>query len=176
MRNMLFAKHSKQWYQKDRVLKKTPGVTRKMIEKYVNKAYDALPKYLQKTLEEDKKQNISAIVNLIVMEGRESLVKPYSALKQIGQHRAERTIQARTMFNRFRTETPDVYFKYNSYIYRRGFTSADYFYRNAVFSNSGAIVTARVDLPQNTTGRVSYDYLEITMAFSGDDYFEAKMN
>ena len=77
------------------------------------------------------------------------------------------------IYKRFRQEVPDVYSKYNSYVYRLGFSSAQYFKEKAELSQEGSIVNVKVKLPEKESGAV-YDYLYINFDFSGD-YIDAKM-
>lgn len=168
MRNTQFYKHRISWYRSNRIIKSISKTKRESIEKYVNKTFESLPKYIQNSLQEDKYQNIQAVVNNIIATGEAGVTKPYKALYQLGLRNSRRTKQAKTIFSRFRDEQPSVYAKYNSYMYRLGYSSADYFYKNAEYEGIGSVVTVTLDLPKNMNG-IFYELLTIKLNMTGSE-------
>lgn len=150
------------------------GRTRKEIEYIVNRSYEALSKRAKKYI--DNRAQISQhIVNMIIVDGDVGNINPYKAFMRYSKDQAgiKRTDFAKRLYRRFREEYPGLYSKYNSYVYRLGYSSADWFFQKAKWTNNGSMVTATVELPQKTTG-VVYQELELTVDASGD-YFVAEM-
>lgn len=150
--------------------------SRKQIEYIVNRSFEALPQRAKKFIE-NRQQISEVVVNLIMVAGKEGKVNPYEALKQYAEQRKVQKFPrlefAKMVFKRFREEYPSLYAKYNSYMYRLGYSSANYFYENSEWDNNGSIVTATLELPIKTTGIV-YNTLTITIDASGT-FFVAEM-
>lgn len=146
----------------------------KSIKYIIARSYDALPKDLKGYIE-DAEQIKANVYNLIMASGKSGEIEPYNALKQYAMDRKRRSGNntKEYIYKRFRQEVPDVYSKYNSYVYRLGFSSAKYFKEKAELSQDGSIVTVTVKLPEKTSG-TAYNYLYITYDFSSD-YIDAKM-
>lgn len=69
-----------------------------------------------------------------------------------------------TLYARFRTEAPQVYAKYNSYMYRNGYSASQWFLDNSHSSSvqRGSIVTTTVVLPTlGSNKRVTYTTLTV---------------
>lgn len=147
---------------------------RTSVEYIVSRTFEALPKYLKEALEKDKTQYIQSITNNIIVLGDENKIDPYKALISIGKFQSGRTSQAKNVFSRFRNETPEVYSKYNSYMYRLGFSASQYFYSKAEWNSRGSIITINLELPKKDTG-VYYEYLTITLDMSNNNDLEAEM-
>lgn len=65
-----------------------------------------------------------------------------------GQSRAQRLGTKKEIFEMFRKEKPSVYATYNSYMYRQGYSSANYFYNNGeVEYESGSWRSVYLELP-----------------------------
>ena len=79
-------------------------------------------------------------------------------------------------YKRFRNELPDVYAKYNSYMYRQGYSASKYFYDNAKREVDGSMVIVTLDLPRNAK-TINYNTLTIIVYYSGEkkDEIEATM-
>lgn len=75
----------------------------------------------------------------------------------------------REYFSEFRNKRPDVYAKYNSYIYRLGQSSANYFYDNAEIKTEGSNIMITLDLPNKKSG-VIYQTLTIIKDYSQDEF------
>lgn len=173
MKNTQFYRRKLSFYRSDRIIRAEKGRKRKSIEKYVSRTFEALPKYIKNVLIDDKEKYISSLVNQIMQSGESGEIRPYTALSQVGRMLSRRTTQAVSIFSRLRNEEPSLYAKYNSYMYRRGESGSQYFYKNAKFKAYGSLVEVTVELPKNLNGK-SYDYLTIKLDFSGED-FEAEM-
>lgn len=150
------------------------GRRKKSIEYIVQKSYEALPKNLKKYVE-DPEQAKSAVYNSIMTSGGAGEIDPYNALKQYATYRKKKSGDntKEYIYKRFREEKPDVYSKYNSYVYRLGFSSAQYFKDNVTLEQDGSIVTVTTPLPPKSRG-VTYSQLVISFDFSGD-YIDAEM-
>lgn len=178
MRNMRLSnlkKRSTNYFKNVGVI--TPkDFSRKQIEYIVNRSYEALPKRAKKYIE-SREQISEVVVNLIMTGGEDGKVDAYQALKQYAEQRKVQKFPrlefAKMVFKRFRQEYSSLYAKYNSYMYRQGYSSANYFYENAEWDSQGSIVTAILDLPPKSYG-VVYTTLTITIDASGT-FFIAEM-
>lgn len=151
------------------------GRTKKQIEYIVSRSFDALSKNLKQYIE-DRQQLISIVTNTIIASGEVGQVNPYKAIQTYARQRKRRAGggTAEFIFRRFREEYPGLYSKYNSYVYRLGYSSSQYFYDNVEISETGSVIEATLELPQKTSG-VVYNQLNITYDFSGQDFW-AEMN
>ena len=166
-------KKSLQYFRKIGIVR-GDGRRKKAIEYIVQKSYEALPKNIKKYIE-DAEQIKANLYDTIIASGKSGEVEPYNALKQYAMDRKKRSGDntKEYIYKRFRQEVPNVYSKYNSYVYRLGFSSAQYFKEKAELSQDGSIVKVKVKLPEKEYG-VVYDYLYINFDFSGD-YIDATM-
>ena len=166
-------KKSLQYFRKIGIVR-GDGRRKKSIEYIVQKSYEALPKNIKKYIE-DAEQVKDNLYNTIMASGKSGEVEPYNALKQYAMDRKKRSGDntKEYIYKRFRQEVSGVYSKYNSYVYRLGFSSAQYFKEKAELSQDGSIVNVKVKLPEKTSG-AAYDYLYVNFDFSGD-YIDAKM-
>ena len=146
----------------------------KSIKYIIERSYDALPKDLKGYIE-DAEQIKANVYNLIMASGKSGEIEPYNALRQYAMDRKRRSGNntKEYIYKRFRQELPDVYSKYNSYVYRLGFSSAQYFKEKAELSQEGSIITAITPLPNKSSG-VTYSQLVISFDFSGE-YMDAEM-
>lgn len=176
MKNTPLSELRKKSLQYFRKIGAVPGDRRheKSIKYIVQKSYEALPKNLKKYVE-DPEQIKSSVYNIIMASGGYGVLDPYKALKQYAMYRKKKSGDntKEYIYKRFREEKPDVYSKYNSYVYRLGFSSAQYFKDNAKLERDGSIVTVTTPLPPKSRG-VTYSQLVISFDFS-DDYIDAEM-
>lgn len=166
--------------RKDAYFKKigivTPkGRTKKQIEYIVSRSYESLSKKAKQYIE-DREQIIKVITNAIIAGGEVGQMNPYKAMQSYARQRERHAGggTARDIFRRFREEDPSLYSKYNSYMYRLGFSSANYFYENVSIDQEGSTIVATLELPNKTQG-VIYNELVITFDYSGQDFW-AEMN
>ena len=144
------------------------------IEYIVQKSYEALPKNLKKYVE-DPEQTKTSVYNQIMASGSDGEIEPYNAIKQYAMDRKKKSGDntKEYIYKRFREEKPDVYSKYNSYVYRLGFSSAQWFKDNVKLEQDRSIIIATTPLPPKSLG-VTYSQLVILFDFSGD-YIDAEM-
>lgn len=133
------------------------------LTKELNKIFNALPKYIKEPLEEDKNKYISTIARQM-MEIDKSF-QPYKIFKQISDFQSRRSPFASNIYSRFRIEAPQVYAVYNSYMYRRGYSAAQYFYKNAEYDSEGSVIDVTLDLPD---GKHSQLHIVINLSVSSD--------
>lgn len=166
-------KKSLQYFRKAGIVQ-GDGRRKKAIEYIVQKSYEALPKNLKKYVE-DPEQVKTSVYNSIMASGGAGEIEPYNALKQYATDRKKKSGDntKEYIYKRFREEKPDVYSKYNSYVYRLGFSSAQYFKDTAKLEQDGSIVMVTTPLPPKSRG-VTYSQLVISFDFSGD-YIDAEM-
>lgn len=166
-------KKSLQYFRKVGVVQ-GDGRRKKAIEYIVQKSYEALPKNLKKYVE-DPEQIKTSVYDSIMASGSAGEIEPYNAIKQYAMDRKKKSGDntKEYIYKRFREEKPDVYSKYNSYVYRLGFSSAQWFKDNAKLEQDGSIVMITTPLPPKSRG-VTYSQLVISFDFSGD-YIDAEM-
>ena len=175
MKNMQLSKLKQ---RKTNYFKKIGNVTfesRKLSDYLAKRTFEALPKRLKEFVKEEKQQLIKNISHLIGVSGDEG-INIYEAMTTYATKRYERTYTNRKqeIWDSFKTMESSVYYKYNSYIYRLGYSASKYWFENVEFTNiEGSLVTARLKLPSKASG-VVYDTLEIIHDFS-DFYTEAMM-
>lgn len=150
--------------------------SRKTIEYIVERSYEALPKKYKDFVDEPE-HTIKIITNIILMEGDNVKMNPYQALLSTATtHRRHAGQGTRDLvYKRFKDEATDVYNKYNTYVYRLGYSSRNWFYDNFELSqetDSRAVVT--IELPFKAKGLV-YEILSIYFDWSDVTYFEAEM-
>lgn len=140
------------------------------VREKVAREIEALPKYLKQAIEEDKDQLIKIISNQI-KEGydKDQITGKRYTPKQIirnyarGEARRQGIGTIREMYRLFRESyfTRGVYAKYNSYMYRKGYSASQYFYANAETDVDGSVVKVTVSLPEGgkyETLEIYYDY------------------
>ena len=140
---------------------------RSTIEYIVRKTYEALPKNLKEYLD-NPEQMISAVSNIIIQQGETAQVKPYEALKQAAEYMKKKSGDNTRQFvwNRFRLEEPTLYAKFNSYMYRQGYSARNYWFENVGIRTEKSWIETVCELPIRDTG-VQYTVLEINYDFSG---------
>lgn len=173
MRNMRLndLRKKKKAYFRSAKVSQTKGNS--YIETFVKMAYKSLPKYAKAILDEDKERYIKTLVN-IVKYGQEKAISPYKAFLSQARTLGRITVQARNIFARFRNEAPDVYAKYNSYMYRNGYSASQYFYANAKWNSTGSYIEIELELPKSAN-IISYNQLKIWLDASNAEYLEADM-
>lgn len=155
------------------------------LEQRVARMYNRLPKRL-KVLEtrEEKKQTIRAIAQqwklgyLKTKEGRQISIRRVLR-SSLERRQPRRTQTKRDLFRRFRIEDSSLFAKYNSYMFRHGYRSTDYYMQNATISYlKGSIVEASLTLPDDTEGlarirkqNVQYTKLTLTYDYSGELFY-----
>lgn len=167
---------SNKWFKNYGIITKEKRTSQRTIEYFVNRAYEALPKKYKGYLESEKERILNVAIHSIMLEGSESKWNVYEALKQRAQaiYKASGHQTAEFVYKCFREQRPDLYAKYNSYVYRLGFSSAKYFKSNFDYTSQGSRIYADVKLPAKFTG-VIYGGLFIEFDFSGKMIISAQM-
>lgn len=161
-------KKSKKYFRNLGVV--TRGRRKKTTIRYiVERIYETLPKEYRKANDADKSLLITSTVNRIWYdEGAQ--YNPYKAMydytRRNYKHGWGGTLDE--VYKRFRTEFPAQYSKYNTYVYRLGYSASKWFFDNAHASLSGSVLYVSVELPIKSSGIV-YNSLEIVWDRSGDD-------
>lgn len=139
------------------------------IDYIVERAYEALPKYLQGYIE-DPEQLKKVTANMIAYSGRDAKINPYEAIRQVAAYSRKKSGDNTRFFlwRRFMQEEPSLYAKYNSYMYRKGYSGSRWWLENATLTQRGSYIDAIAELPE--TGRVLYQALEMEFDFSGQDF------
>lgn len=147
--------------------------TRHTLRERIELAINKLPKYARNVIGNEK-----YLVNAIEQAYKKGLARDPRTGRKIGvrrllgeyirspiRHSSVTTL--RQIYSRFRNEEPSVYSVYNSYLYRRGLSSANYFYDNATYAVHGSVIEVSVTLP-----RGKYSLLQIEFDYSeGLDFF-----
>lgn len=172
MRNMRLSelrKKSNKYFRNIRLNNKS---SKRLVEYTIRRAYDSLPSYAKKLLETDKEKYIANAINTSLQSDKE--YSPYRALRSVAQSLSGKTSQALIVFRRFRELEPSIYAKYNSYMFRNGYSASQQFYGNSRWNSKGSRVYIITELPERSKG-VHYNYLLIEYDFSGPSYLKAKL-
>lgn len=125
----------------------------------VERAYRNLPKWARKIIDEQGKElAIDVMTHTIEWEkrnkqkgqkissARQKFMSIAEKQKSIQRHSLMGT--KRDLYKLFRELEPQVYSRYNSYMYRNGYSASKYFYDNAQITVKGKINIADLDLPR----------------------------
>ena len=139
----------------------------------VRRSLEALPKADKKFIE-DTKQLEKTLTNLGMVT--DEPIDVYKAVKSYSSQQQYKSgyPRKRELFQRFKNEYPELFSKYNSYMYRHGFSASNYYFEHAKLSWGPSEVTATVELP-SVTSVVKYGILELTEEYSGDNEFWAEL-
>lgn len=172
MKNMQLSKLKK---RSDRYFKKlgvvtSEGKSKATIEYIVKRSYEALPKRLKEFVDNPDKI-IKVATNTIIQAGRGGQFSPYKALVEMAKSKQRSSYYGTKMaiFREFRVQEPTLYAKYNSYMFRRGYSSTKYWFDNVGITIDGKIARTICELPsldlkpKKTAGRPRgfYSALEI---------------
>ena len=141
----------------------------KDVRKYVERRLDKLPAWRKKYIYETMEQKEYVLRNM-VWQVEDAIrtdknVNVYEAFMQQSSQgvRAHREGTLRAVFKSFKREKSTLYNKYNSYMYRAGYKSTEYFYNpdNSNIYDEGYFTTIQLELPFGK--RESYSFLNITI-------------
>lgn len=144
---------------------------RPLIER-ARAAIAALPKYARSVIDDPEFLALNITREIEQGNARDPITGRKMGVKRVLQEylksplRHSSSATLRGIFKRFREETPWTYSKYNSYVYRKGFSSANYFYENSSYKVSGSVIIVTTPLP-----RGNYSELEIEYDYSGEDFY-----
>lgn len=175
MKNMQLSKLRKRSLNYFKKIGKVKYESKKISDYIANKSYEALSKTLKSYIKEEKEQIIKLASALIATSGDEG-ADVYGAIKQRAKdvYKKIHSDQKIQLWEAFKARESSVYYKYNSYIYRLGYSASRYWYENVTFTNiDGPLVTTELVLPTKTSGTI-YNTLEIIYNYS-DGYIEAMM-
>lgn len=174
MRNMRLSelrKKSNKYFRNIRLNNKS---SKRLVEYAVNRAYELLPPRLKKVIEDDKDKYIANSINTALQD--EKGFSPYSAFRTVARALSGKTPQAMTVFRRFRQQKPHIYAKYNSYMFRNGYSASNQFYTQSTWAaKKKSVVNIVTELPDISKG-VHYDILIIEFDFSSDDVIFADLS
>lgn len=145
----------------------------KTLKHRVEEAYKKSAKWVKAIIGEDYKIAINQIIHSIKMgyninpQTKERLSPKRLFIAQAKSRARHLNIETKQfIFRNFRELEPAVYAKYNSYMYRNGYSASQYFYENVTLKKDKSMVTATLPLPKAKPGRFSYGELEITYDYS----------
>ena len=138
------------------------------IEKIIEKTAKFLPKKLQDYIDPSV---IRSLTNQIWVDSYKG-INSYEALKEYAKSRYRHSGMGtkEDLYRRFRTspETSSIYNKYNSYMFRNGYSARNYWFDKVQFKNDGSWVLTEAELPRLSKG-VHYDSLEINYNYSNHE-------
>lgn len=156
--------------QSNRVKKSKKKNKRRTLEERLWAAYESFPQWQKKFFTDIEasiarsKYAFEVGYNYNPKTGKKYTPKEmlFSQIERIIPHSLE--ITKREIYRKFREEESSLYAKYNSYVYRNGFSSAKWFLDNASVKVQGSIVSITVPLPKGK--RFSYDELVLEYDYS----------
>ena len=133
---------------------------RETIEKILKKTAKFLPKKLQDYVDNDI---IKFFTNIIYIDSYKKFDVYTGLMKQAKQkysHSWQGTKE--DLYRRFRTspETQPIYNKFNSYMFRNGYSARNWWFQNVQFTGESSWTLSTCELPRLSKG-VHYDTLEI---------------
>lgn len=136
------------------------------IEYLVRQSYEALPRGLKEYIE-DPQQAVESLTHMITGDYS---IDPYKALKEAAIYTKRKSGDNTRQFvwNRFRAEESALYNKFNSYMYRQGYSARNYWFDNMSYEIEGSWIKTYCELPERGKG-VQYNVLEIDYDFSGNE-------
>ena len=149
------------------------GRTENTIRYIVTKAYENLPKNLKDFSKGWKDSTIKYTTLSIMNSGEDGEIEPYKAMLKAISDTYSNSWEGtkRDIYKQFKDQYPSLYSKYNTYVYRLGYSSAKYFYDNVdIEKRTGSIYTLKVKLPfklQKNDRTIIYDELVIIYNYSG---------
>lgn len=153
----------------------SPKTSKRTAEYIARRSYEALPKYLKKDIDTfDKERWILTSAHSLQYSGKEGM-NIYAAVRRAAEDRYKRiySVQKQELWNQFRVLESSVYFHFNTYMYRLGYSASKYWYENVVITNKGgSVIKAVLELPSKP-GK-SYTALEMLYDYSGT-YLQAYM-
>lgn len=179
MKDLRYAslKKRKKTFYKNLGTIRTDNKSIKTLRLIAQKSYDALPARIKKYVPEEY-INYTANLSKYNMEGFDF----YKALYQsaASNPRYKWLGNRELVWGAFKSQRPDVYQRYLSYMRRRGIAGTQFWYDNVEFSGRGSVVDTSLDLNTNTgydTDRavVFYEELYICYNFSAGYIEEAYM-
>lgn len=139
------------------------------LEEKIKKELYRLPKWRRKYLFENEAQERYLIENMkysvIDAMNNQRKVDIYKAFFQQSSQgvRPKREGTLRDVFRAFRTQEPALYAKYNSYMYRNGYSASQYFYdlSHADIEDKDYTTVIVIDLPEGIKSKTSYSQLTL---------------
>ena len=162
-------------------------MSRRKIENKIWRVYNSLPKTYTYTNPEGKtfkifksvlpKEDVPIAVRQLTYMVMNDIkkVNPYNAFSEWakGLGRMSGLATKDFLWRRFKTDanTSAVYNKFNSYMYRNGYSASRYWFENVELKPMWkSIITASCELPSQTKG-VRYDTLEIEYDYSSKEIY-----
>lgn len=151
------------------------------LEQKIKKALYRLPKWRRKYVFETKEQEKLIIEKMLysVLEAQKqgTKVNIYKAFYQQSSYgvRPKREGTLRDIFKALREQDSMLYNKYNSYMYRAGYSAANYFYNvdNAQINDQGYTTVVELELPPGKD--VGYTTMVIEFDWKDEEIINADM-
>lgn len=142
------------------------------LEEKIKKELYRLPKWRRKYLFENEAQERYLIENMkysvVDAMNNQRKVDIYKAFFQQSSQgvRVRREGTLRDIFKAFRTQEPSLYAKYNSYMYRHGYSASQYFYdpSHADIQDKDYITVVTINLPEGIKSNTNY--MQLTIEFN----------
>lgn len=159
---------------------RTDNKSYKTLELIARKSYEAIPSRLKRYIDNpEEKIKFAARLAHYNMEGFDfykALVKTAEGNPRYSWHTNRETI-----WNAFKSQKPELYMRYISYMARRGIAGTTYWYDHVEFSHAGSVVYTMLSLDTNSSydvnkAKVIYQELFIDYDHSGGIIVDAGMN
>lgn len=162
------AKRSNRWFKKYGPIHYTPEISNDTLRYFVKKTFEALPKKYQRYLKDEKERQIEKAVQLIISDGDSGRYDAYESLIEQAQdsYKSGHGGSIDVIYKIFRTMAPSVYSKYNSYVYRLGYSASEYFKDNVDYVSDKNTWEVTLDLPYKPKG-VIYNQIYIRIRWTG---------
>lgn len=166
-------------YFKNVMFDKAPSTAKiDVVRRIVEGAIESLPQEMREYVEEDKANTIERTVHMIMgerYEDTDKVLHPYAMLRAQAlsglKRRDEYFGTKRELWKFFIGETPDVYNRYRTYMYRKGENPRAYFFKNVNIEATARYTDAYLELP--LFGKYESLTMRIDQSFTA---FSAKLN
>lgn len=164
------------YFKKYGVIKINDNTDIRNLEYFVHRAYEALPKKERRFIEDEKRLSIQRTINLILADGENSKMNVYNSfIERINAVKKMKNVAtAEFVFKLFKAQRRSLYNMYNTYVYRLGYSSAEWFIDNFDYAVDQKYILAHISLPLKPSGKVYNDlYLKVNMSSSHRTIVEA---
>ena len=163
-------KMDNKYFKKYGVVKMPENANYRNLEYFVHRVYESLPKKERRYIEPERRLVIRQTINTVYVSGDKSEMNVYNSLiERINSVKKDKGVgTAEFVFKLFKEQRRSVYNKYNTYVYRLGHSSSEWFIDNFEYTVSGAMLYAHIELPIKLKGRKIYKELYIEALMSGE--------
>lgn len=143
-------KRSARWFRNLGNVEGSVNLPQKVRELIARKSLEAVPKNIRRFIDMEHENTEILIKNQANMSTSEDKYDFFKTVYDVGDKSLARRwdMQKKEVWSAFKSQRPDVYNSYNSWMWRRGKSGVNYWYDNVEFDSGGShgIVTTTLDV------------------------------